>query len=127
MTLKMLQVLNLTPVFSGLKDKKLPIKTLYKLSKLMEAVEKEKQFYTEALNKVIQEYSEKDDQGNPVITEQNDGIILRQDCLDIAQEKFKELWDIDCNLPDITFSLDELESADVTLEIFNLLMPFIKE
>ena len=83
MILKMKDVMPLQSVYPKLKSATLSIKTLYKLSKLYNAVAKESEFYSERLNALATEYAEKDEKGNPKITEDGTGIEIKKDLKEV--------------------------------------------
>ena len=58
--MKMYEVLSLQEFYVAVKDKKLPLKTAYKLSRLMKRVEEEIQFYNQEFNKILDEYAKKE-------------------------------------------------------------------
>lgn len=127
MQLKMITVVNLVSLYDQFKDQALPIKLNYKVNKLFNAINTESQFYRDELNKLIDQYAERDENNQPVLLNSGMGIKLREGTTDIVQNSLNELWNLDVNLPDIYFTLDELENIQMTVENFNKLLPFIKE
>lgn len=127
MTIKLIQAVNLRQLYPKFKEKVLPIKTTYKISKLFKVIEEESEFYTTNLNKIITDYAEKDENGVPVLTEDGKGVQLKQEDIAKAEQAITELWDLDIEIPDVQFSFDELEPIELTVEEFNYLLPFISE
>jgi hypothetical protein len=99
--------------------------TAYQLNKLFSALEKESNFYKENLRKIIDEYAEKDSEGNPVQTEE--GLKIREDSIQEVNDKLNELLNIEVEVPDIFIEMKALENVNITLDQLNLLSPFIKE
>lgn len=125
MRLKIIDIINLQPLYEAIKDIVLPIKTSYKLSKLFKALSKENEFYKESMNKLINEYSVKDAQGKPQATEE--GIKIQEGKLSECQDKINELLEWEVIIPDIKFSIEELEKMNLSMELFMLLEKFIEE
>ena len=110
MKTKMSDSIQLFDVFSKLKSAKtLPIRTAYKLSKLLKVLESDHDFYVTNLNELIQTYAERNEDGAPALTEDGNGIRIRKDSLDEFESKINALWTIETTMPDLKFSLEELE------------------
>lgn len=123
----MLKVLDLRDVLSKITSQSLPISTVYKLSKLFEAVKSEGDFYSTHLDAIIEEYGQKDDNGQYLLTEDKMGVRIDKDKVAEVEAKLQELWKIEVELPDVKFTLAELEKVELTVQEFNSLMPFIQE
>ena len=127
MKIKLRQIIDFHIVYNKIKTVSLPISILYKFSKLVSAIEKECKFYNDSLQSLITQYSEKDDQGAPKMTEDGANIQIQKDLIPQFQSKFEELLNFEVDLPDISFSIKELEplNLSISLEEFNMLLPFI--
>lgn len=125
MTLKMNEIINFNYFYEEVKTKKLPLRVLYKLSILAKAIDEKTAFYREKFQEILQEYAEKDADGNFIPTDDGNGIRIRvgteQDCM----TKVNELQSIDVELPDIKFDIGDFGDIELTMEIFNLVTPFI--
>ena len=126
-TISITKVVNCKYLQNKLKDASLPIKTAYKLAKFFNFVDGESQFYSNKLNQIIEEYGARDENGNLVPTEDGRGIQISRDSLAAAEAKINELMGLEIELPSFTFTLDELEGADLTIEDVQNLEPFITE
>ena len=127
MQIKMAKVLNLNPIYQKIKAQVLPIKTAYKFSKLFNVLEREAHLYSEELNKLIMEYAERDETGAPKMIDNGTGVQLQKEYIDLVQEKCNELWNLDVDVPDINFTLEELDKLELSIEEFDLLFPFVTE
>ena len=127
MQIKIKQIIDFHVIYNKIKSVSLPIKTLYKFSKLVSAIEKESKFYNESLQSLITQYSEKDEAGNPKFSEDGKNVQIQKEHLTLFQSKFEELLNLEVDLPDISFSIEELEplNLSISLEEFNMLLPFI--
>lgn len=127
MQIKMAKVLNLNPIYQKVKAQVLPVKTAYKFSKLFSVLDKEANFYSEELNKLIMEYAERDETGAPKTIDNGTGIQIQKEYIELVQTKCNELWNLDVDVPDVSFTLEELDKLELSIEEFDLLFPFITE
>ena len=123
----MLKVLKIKEIAPKILKQSLPIRTTYKLSKLLDSVQNESEFYHKHLNEIISTYGKRDENGQYVLTEDKNGIQVDADNLVTVEEKLKELHNLEVELPDVTFTLDELEQLDCTVQEFNSFLPFIED
>lgn len=127
MTLTMNQGLDIQGLMLRLKNEKIPLKTAYKFNKLLNVLEKELSFYQEKINEIISNYSQKDEDGNPILSEDKTSVQIVKDKIEECQKKMEELSNIEFEINDISFTLDELENIDLTVLEVRSLMPLIKE
>lgn len=126
MEITMQEVLELQPIYQIVKSKILPMKTSYKLAQLFKIIQEKFDFYQTQINLIITEYGEKDENGEYVQTE-NDGIKIKPDKIVECQEKVNELSSLKIEVPNITFTFEELEPLELTLEQFMFLIKFCTE
>ena len=105
----------------------LPMRTAYKLAKLQRAAEGDRDFYINKLNELIQIYSERGEDGTPLLTDDGNGVRIRKECLNEFETKVNALWNVEVDAPDLKFSLDEFDGLKLTIEEAGLLEPFIEE
>lgn len=127
MQLKMQDILNFPSFYDIVKTQKITLKTAYRLAQLARAIEAELQFYREKLQSIIAEYGQTDEKGQPVQTEGGNGIKLRpgmeQECIAAMQE----LQEIEINLPDIKFHLEDFGNIELSVEEITAILPFVEE
>ena len=123
----MSSVLSAQGAIQKLQSKPMPLKITYNLTKLYKALSSEADFYNEKLNEIVQEYGERDEEGNLKPTADGRGVQIQKDRLEEAQSKLNELYTIEVTLPDIKLSVDTLGDVELTLEETNALMPFFEE
>lgn len=99
------------------------ISTQYKLLKIKSVLKNEIEIYNEQITS-LEEFFEKDDNGN--LIQNSEGFKIKKECLKECQAKINELNNSQISLPDIYFSIDELEPLSLTLNELELLQPFIK-
>lgn len=127
MKVKMSRLLGIQELYERFKEQKMPIKTTYKVSKLFSAIAPELDWYSTQVAEIVNVYAEKNENGIPKLTESGDGVQIAKEHLETVQSKFNELWGVDVELPDIKFTLEELEGMDLSVEDFNKFLPFIEE
>lgn len=125
--MKLYEILAFRSLYEKIKDTSLPIKITYKLTKLFHRVQDELNFYQTEQYKILESIALKDEDGSYVYTEDGNGIKIKEGKEKECEEKMNELLNIDVIVDDISFSLDELESLQLSIEDMNCLMPLIKE
>ena len=127
MTLKMSNIIALKGVCENLKSQKTSVKTAYKISKILSAVEKEFEFYQTKFAEIINEYSEKDENGQPVLINDGQGVKIQPDKISEAQIKMVELEAIEVDLTASPLTLDELEGLEISISDMQTLSYIIEE
>ena len=126
MTTKITAITDFPSFFTKMKSQKLPFKTSYKLTLLAQEIQKHVDFYQEQFRNLIMEYSKKDEQGNPLPTKDGQGVLLAEETMSEAYAKLSELHDIDVELPDTKFSVDDFDKVELSPEEMLVIMPFIE-
>lgn len=127
MTLKMYQIIDFPSFFEKVKTQKLPFKTSYRLTILTQEIEKHINFYQDKFRELILTYSEKDEAGNPVPTDDGQGIKLAEATMQEAYAQLAELRGLDVELPDTKFSIDDFADVELSPIEMNVILPFIAE
>lgn len=125
--MKMYQILECKRFYDTIKEKKMPLKVAYKFSKLLKRLEEEATFYREEFSKIINEFGEIDENGEYILTEDGQGVRIKEGKLFECQEKMNELSEIEIVIDTIKFTLDELETLELNIAEVEWLMPFIEE
>ena len=125
--MKMYQILEFQKLYMELKDRSMPFKTARKFSKLFNKLEEEIVFYQENFKKLVDKYSEKDEEGNPVLLDDGQGIKIKEDLITECNMKVDELNNLDVEITDIKFNEEELENLNLTIGEVSFLIPFIEE
>lgn len=124
--MKMYEILDFSKVYNSIKDEKISIKTAYKLNKLIKKIEEENNFYNIKFHEIIEQYAEKNDQGEYQYIDEN-SIKIKEGKEQECYKKISELQNLEIETPNITFSIEELGDINLTIDTVNMLMPFIEE
>ena len=114
--------------FEILKTKAVPIKTAYKIAKLLKACAEEETFYQEKYKEIIDACSMKDEAGNYLYAdEEHTQIKVEPTKMGEASCRLEELNKLKIDLPDIKITLAELENLGLTAEDLTKIIDFIEE
>lgn len=125
--MKIKEALDYQYLYQRLKNESINIKLAYKLNKLYTKISNEAEFYEESLNKILDEYAEKDEEGNFVQNSSNTGILIKKEYIETCHRKIRELQEIEVDITDISFTLDEFEDLKITPAELSCLESLIKE
>lgn len=125
--MKIYQIIQFSSFLNVVRTPKLPFKTAYKLSKLSKAIEDEVAFYREKMQELINEYGQKDEDGNLIFIDNGQSIALKPETQAECYAKIAELEALDIELPDIKFSVDEFADTTLSLEELQPILPFIED
>lgn len=103
----------------------MPAKTAYKISKLSNFLKDDADFYTERLSQIIEQYGEKDENGEPVIS--GNGYKIQKDKTDECTAAIKELSEIEAAMPDAKIYLSELDGVELSPDDIAAIYDFIEE
>ena len=126
--MKFSEILQILEIRSQILEQKLPIKTSYKLTRFFSELDNEVKFFNETLQKIIDEYGQKDEDGNFVLTDNKQGVKIQEDKYNECMSKMTELNNLEVNLSYIPeFKLSELEPLNLEMKYISLLLPYIIE
>jgi hypothetical protein len=110
---------------SKLSDQEMPIKQCYKIMKILTAIEKEAAIYAETYDKIISECAERDSEGKIVCLD-NGNIKIMPEKIDKCKKRLEELDNLEIELPDCCFTLEELEGIKLTPRELYAIAPILK-
>lgn len=114
----------LANIFQRISNAKFNIDTQYKLLKLKKAIAEEEEIYEQQLEQ-LKEYCLRDENGNLVRNDEG-GYAIDTSRASECEELVKQINAIQIQIPDIYFSLNELEQLDLTFNELEALDRFIK-
>lgn len=127
MKLKMQQIIEFQKFYNNVKNIKLPLKTAYKLNKLITQINTESSFYQQKFSEIINEFGKRDENGELVYSSDKTSIEIEDARLDECLQKTEELQNLEVDISGIDFTIEELEGLNLTISEVGCLMPFIKE
>ena len=110
---------------SSLKEKEMPVRLSYKFTLLLDKIDCDYNFFISEMRKIINKYGLKDEHGE--LIQENGNIKINPDSLSLAEKALQDLHETEIKLPDVTLTLDELESLNIKPADLRALLPFIKE
>lgn len=116
---------DLSTIIDKIKEKTFDINTQYKFIKISKAIKEEEDYVNEQQFLILKQYAERDDTGK-FVTREDGGFKIRKECIQECGLKIIEMNNRQFSLPDIYFSLEELEPLGLTFGELQLLDPFIK-
>lgn len=125
MKVNMNTALQIKGIGATIVDAKMPTKTAYKFMKLLKAIEEEETFFNDKMREIIFEYGKKDENGQPIFLENGNVEIVEGREVE-CNEKVRELENIEVEIPDTKFSIDELEVLELSPRDIYALEPVIE-
>lgn len=111
-------------LIDSLNDKVFNINTQYKLIKIKKKLLEEQEIYDEQIES-LKVFCKTDNNGNYLRAD--DGAFIIKPELEVeCHKKLKEINELKVQVPDIYFSLEELEPFNLTLKNLESLEPFIR-
>ncbi len=117
--MKLNKLLQIRKVLSEHANEPIPTLLACKILKFMKATDTEGAFYDQKLKEIIEKYGAKDEQGNAVYS---DGKVnIANESIVECQQAMDELGNTEVEIPNITFSIQELTPIIFTVaELFSL-------
>ena len=125
--MKMFEILELQNLYNSISNTKLPLKTTYKFARLMKRAEEEIAFYQTKFQEIIEEFGEKDENGQYKTTEDGQSIVIIAGKEMECNSRLLELRNLDVSIENIKFSIEELEGIDVSISELSCLMSLIED
>ena len=124
--MNILTLINTAKIFNQVAQAKISSKLAYKIMKLCKSVAIEEEFYNNKRNEIINEYAVRDE--NEQIVVSDDGMIsIVKDKIDEANAALQELNNIEVEVPNIRFTLAELDELKLSVADMFVLDAFIEE
>lgn len=125
MLIKRTELFNILDVIKKLSNKHFDIQTQYKLLKIKRAAQEEQELYQEQIMDNCSQFFETDENGHIVINEEGGYKIKKGKITEFNRTLYK-IQQINVQIPDIYFSIEELKVLNLTLEELDDFMSFIK-
>ena len=125
MLIKRNQISQILNIIENNKNKRFDINTQYKMLLIKKKIKEDLELVEEQYQILLNLYGEVNEEGEFVKTE--DGVIkIKEGYQSECQKKIQEFNQLDVTIPDVYFTIEELESLNLTLFELEVLEPFIK-
>lgn len=108
------RILNDSAKLVQLTQKELPIKASYAIAKNMAKLDGELKTYNSEREKLIEKYSEKDENGKPIITGEGNQVQLQKDLVAEWSKDIKDLLAIENEVDIHQFNINDLNGLSMT-------------
>ena len=112
--MNIITLLNIRQIFAQIAQMKISSKLAYKIMKFCKSIEIEEEFYDNKRMEIIRIYSEKDETGNPIVNADGTAKIIAEKMQE-ANRALRELNSMEVEIPNIRFSLAELEEVKLSV------------
>lgn len=119
-------ILSFPEFYSNVKKSEISIQTAHKLFQLKSEIEPHIAFYKESFQKIVETFSEKDENGEILKTPDGEGIKIKKESEKACSEKINELVNFQIEISDIFFELKEFEEIKMPLYLFETIFIFIR-
>lgn len=124
--MNIITLIDAAKIFSQFAQTKISSKLAYKIMKFCKSVATEEEFYNMKRNEIIDTYATKDENGQ-IVTDDNGMIVIIKDRIADANKAMNDLNNIEVDVPNIKFTLDELDSLELSVAEMFTLDAFIEE
>lgn len=107
-------------------DEKMPAVTAYKILKILSDTSFAADQYTTEVNKVLDEYAEKSDNGN-LVKGEGGGVKIKEGMTEECKSRISELNERDVPICTTLLTLEDLAPIKFTVKEMAAIKPFIKE
>ncbi len=125
MLIKRNQISQILNIIENNKNKRFDINTQYKMLLIKKKIKEDLELVEEQYQILLNLYGEVNEEGEFVKTEDG-GIKIKEGYQSECQKKIQEFNQLDVTIPDVYFTIEELESLNLTLFELEVLEPFIK-
>lgn len=124
--MKLYNLIQIKNIFAPHIQEKLSMGLSYKIFKLIKRIEEEESFFEQKRQEIINEFGEKDGAGQLAISAEG-FVQIPPDRQTAAQKALDELAQLEVELPQIVFTIDELADIKFSIQEVALLEPLLKE
>ena len=104
----------------------IPLKGAYKINKIKKQVEDESDYYSEKFKGIVDDYAQKDDEGNVKFSDDGEQILIQQDKIDECNNALEELQNFKVQIENYDLALEDFgEDVKIAPEKLEPLMPFL--
>lgn len=107
-------------------DEKMNPSVAYKMMKIIRAANSEETFYKKELQRIIELYGKRNDDGSIATTEDGD-VLLCDDSVKECRQMIDSLESIDVEAPNVLFTIEELSCMSITVREMDAIAEFVSE
>lgn len=129
MIISMDSMLGARAIFDSLSKEKFHIKLSFKIKKILQAMKPDYEIFTEEFQRLLQEYGEKDEKGNQVISSDG-GFKIKLEYLNTCQKELLDLntQEISLDISKYLLTVEDLEYFDkISVDDLEAIEPFVKD
>lgn len=126
----LVDAINFQQIYNEISTLKLPIKVSYGLNKIMNGLKDDIDFFNSRLQEIVTDYSDKDENGNPILTEDGRGIVVSDEKKEECNQKIQELYTTEITPPATNLTIGDLENVsnlELTVQQIEILAKFLGE
>lgn len=120
------EALSFRGFYSKIKDRKFPLRTGYRLNCIAKAIDPHFSFYQEQLLTILNEYAEKDENGN-IVRDDAGNFKVIPDKIAECNEKFSELLAFEFEIEAAPINISEIESLELSMDEIQGIISFVIE
>lgn len=124
--MNILTLMSAANIFTQVAQMKISSKLAYKIMKLCKSIAVEEEFYNTKRSEIVQRYAIKDESGQIVVSDTG-MVSIMPDKIDEANTAMQELNNVEVDVPNVRFTLTELEELKLSVADMFVLDAFIEE
>lgn len=125
--MKIKEMLIIREIFLSIKDSKIPVKAGYQIARFLHNTDMDYEFYQEKYAIIVRANCDKDENGEPKISEDGQSIKIHPDLLDNCTKELNDLLDTEITPSTIKFNIDDLSETGLNIEQLYFLASYIDE
>ncbi len=122
--MKLNKIMSIRRIFNEHLNEKLSVNLSYKIMKFMKASDNEDAFYSAEMQKLIEEFAEKDKDGK--LIRQGNGVKIMPEKIKECQQTAEKLNETEIEKPNINFTIEELGELKLSVSEMYVLDEIIK-
>lgn len=125
MKVTMGEAFQINEVFQSFIEQKLAFNLSYKIMKLLTSLENDIKFYNQKIQELLDNCAKKDEEGKYI--ENNGSISIQEDKFQDFQKEYQEIQECEIEIPNIKFTMEELNNLEISPKEAYILKSIIEE
>ena len=106
-------ILNSIPVFREVSTKTLPVKTAFRIARLIRELDKENTTFDDSRRKIIEKFAERDENNNMKQTEEGN-IVIQTDKIEFCNKEMTDLLNMVVEVNADKLNIDDFGDIEIT-------------